>query len=282
MLLIADSGSTKCDWVLVVGRGKRKQFQTMGFNPFFHNQNDIEKGIKKNSLLCSEAKKISKLFFYSAGCSNLKMNDIVKLALKKIFQNAIIRVAHDLAAAAFSTYDGKPCISCILGTGSNSCFFDGKRIIQQKPALGYVLGDEGSGSYFGKVLLKMYMYSQLPKDIHDELEKRYKLTKKKILDNIYRKPNANVWLASFMEFFSAYSNNKFVRNIIREGLNNFIVTHVCCFKNHKKVPVHFVGSIAHYFEDILIKICDEHGISVGRIIQKPINGLVEYHQNSIM
>lgn len=276
MILIADSGSTKCDWIVVDG-DIRREFSTMGFNPFFHNEEIIIDAIQKNTDLYFYSKKIKLLFLYSAGCSSRDLKAIVERALKHCFPMANIYVDHDLVAAAFATYDGKPGISCIMGTGSNSCFFDGDIVKEQVPALGYILGDEGSGSYYGKQLLSKYLYNQLPEKLLKELEKKYQLNKDVIFQNVYMKPHANVYLASFMRVISENKDLEFVQQMIFDGTIHFMKNHVCCFPNYQRYSVHFIGSIAFIFEDIVKKAAESLNIKVGNIIQKPIHGLIDYH-----
>lgn len=278
MYLIADSGSTKCDWMLVDEQGKEiESFTTMGFNPFFHDEHIIANAIRNNPGLFASAASVELVFLYSAGCSSRELKLVVERGLKHIFKQANVYVDHDLVAAAFATYNGKPGISCILGTGSNSCFFDGDNVSEEVPALGYILGDEGSGSYYGKKLLAEFLYHKLPKSISGILENQYKVTKKDIFENVYMKPHANVYLASFMKIFSDHRDNPWVVETIANGSRLFLQNHVQCFPNYRKVPVHFVGSIAYYFEDILRNVAGRMDIQTGNIIQKPIYGLVDYH-----
>lgn len=277
MLLIADSGSTKCDWMLVDNNEQRTSFSTMGFNPFFHDKDLIVKELLESDLK-SFADKVKFVFFFGAGCSSRELKATVERALSEVFHNAHIYVDHDLVAAAFATYDGRAAISCILGTGSNSCFFDGDIVSEEVPALAYILGDEGSGSYFGKKLLQLYLYKKLPQHLDSAFKKRYNnLSKNEIFENVYRKPHANVYLASFMRFVSDNKNDPFIRKIIFEGMQEFIKTHVMCFKYYNEVPVHFIGSVAFFCEDILREAANELGINVGNIIQRPIDGLVNYY-----
>ena len=196
MILIAESGSTKTDWVLIDESNKKRYFKTIGFNPFFHTTDFIISTISLNKDLIAFSKAITKLYFYGAGCSSEKMNNVVLSALKSLFPNAYSTVDHDLKACALATYEGVPSISCILGTGSNSCFFDGKTIREEVPAIAYVLGDEGSGAFYGKQLLKDYLYNRLPIEIKNDLETKLEISKEKIFDNVYMKPHANVYLAS--------------------------------------------------------------------------------------
>ncbi|MCC6252099.1 MAG: hypothetical protein IT238_06515 [Bacteroidia bacterium] len=277
MYLIADSGSTKCDWMLLKNDNQRESFSTMGFNPFFHNEEIIKNAIINNEELSKYALDVKLVFLYSAGCSSKELKLIVEHGLKAVFKNANIYVDHDLVGAAFSTYNGEPGITCILGTGSNSCYFDGDNVTEEVPALGYILGDEGSGSYFGKKMLADYLYKKLPSDIQNYLQKDLKLTKKEIFENVYMKPHANVYLASFMKILSNYKESEYVKVNVENGLRHFITNHVCCFPNYNKVPVHFIGSIAFHFEDILHKVLKDMNIKAGNIIKKPIDGLVDYH-----
>lgn len=277
MILIADSGSTKSDWVLLNGQAITGNFSTAGFNPFFHDEDFILPELKKQEKMLALANQIEKIFFYGAGCSSPQRNEVIKNALQKFFVNARITVNHDLSAAAFSVYEGEPCIAAIAGTGSNSCYFDGVKIYEEVPALGYILGDEGSGSYFGKILLKKFLYHQLPFSIETYLKEEYKLSKENIFESVYNKPNVNVYLASFFKVFATYKNDGFVEKIMMDGLKDFLENHICCFENYRSVKTHFVGSIGFLFEDVLRKTAEPMGISIGKVIKQPIDGLVNYH-----
>lgn len=283
MILIADSGSTKCDWALVDDKGnKMDAFETMGLNPYFHAPQDTEKALRANDALIAIAPQVSRIFFYGAGSSTVEMCTIMKEGLLRVFPQADILVEHDLLGSAMATYDGRPCISCILGTGSNSCFFDGKDVYEEVPSLAYILGDESSGSYFGKILLQEYFYKKLPADLHDAFVKSHAPSKDEIINRIYREPNANVYLASFMRFIGEHAEHPHVKNWVRKGMVHFIEIHVKCFANWKEVPVHFVGSIGHYFNDCLQQAADETGIQLGQVIQKPIDGLIAYHKRFVL
>jgi len=280
MVLIVDSGSTKSDWVLLKDRDSRELHKTMGFNPYFHNETIITNAIKQNQELSALADGIEQVFYYGAGCSSEEMNGIVRRALKKVFTKAEVQVDHDLVACAYATYTGKTAISCILGTGSNSCHYDGEQLTEAVPALGYILGDEGSGSYFGKKLLSAFLYNKLPEVIAKDLRERFELTKDAIVENVYMRPHANVYLASFMRFIAEHKEHQWVDQTVFEGLTHFITEHVCCFSDHKEVPVHFIGSIGHFFEPQLRRAAEDKWIELGTITRKPIDGLVDYHLNS--
>lgn len=286
MILIADSGSTKCDWVLVKDDNTSETFFTIGFNPFFHSSEIIVNELKKELLPklsasifqgTGNSKQSLSIYFYGAGCSSENRNLVVTNALQTVFPAAEVLVDHDLRASAYSVYEGEPCIACILGTGSNSCFFDGKNIHEEIPALAYILGDEGSGSYYGKILLRKFLYAQLPETIHSTLQNEYKLNKEVIFENVYRQPNANVYLASFFRALVKHKEEKFTREFIKNGMVDFMENHIYCYKNFKEVKSNFVGSVGFYFEDILREVAAEMNIAIGKVIKQPINGLVDYH-----
>ncbi len=278
MILIADSGSTKCDWALVDERGSRLgAFETMGLNPYFHNEDVIAQAVRSNAPLALYADKIRHVFFYGAGSSTETMCGIVRRGLSRVFPGACIMVDHDLVGCAYATYDGEPCISCILGTGSNSCFFDGEEIREEVPSLAYILGDEASGSFFGKILLREYFYRKLPADLRESFEQAYTLSKDEFISRVYREPNANVYLASFTRFIGQHAHHPHVVEWVVRGMREFIDIHVKCFPEHTAAPVHFIGSISHYFSHCLEQAAREEGIRLGRIIKKPIDGLVNYH-----
>ena len=281
MILIAESGSTKTDWVLVNDNKEITMFKTMGFNPFFHSSEFIAEEIINNKEFYEASKNVDKLYFYGAGCSSDEMNNIVKLGLNKIYPNSAVIVDHDLLACALSTYQGEPSISCILGTGSNSCYFDGKVLREEVPAIAYVLGDEGSGSFYGKKLLRDYLYNQLPESISKDFESQFGNAKADIFENVYMKPHANVYLASFMKFINRHYHHEYVVNMIQHGMNEFMKIHVCCYPEHKSVKTHFIGSISKIFERELIQAVKNNGVILGEIIQKPVDNLVNYHLNHI-
>ena len=232
MIFIIESGSTKSDWVLIDDKNNQSFYKTIGFNPYFHSADVIGSEIRKNKELIDLVDEIDRIYFYGAGCSSEELNNIVQNGLGSVFTSAKIIVEHDLLACAFATYDGEPGISCILGTGSNSCYFDGNDLHEEVPALGYVLGDEGSGSYFGKFLLSSYLYNKLPKEISEAFDKKFGLSKDEIIDRVYKQPNPNVFIASFMPFIIDCKNNPFIGDYIVSGLNHFLeVLNICLNAN---------------------------------------------------
>lgn len=277
MILIADSGSTKCDWKLMDGDREVGAVSTMGFNPFFHGEAIISSTLKAQALLYKYSEQITEVYIYSAGCSSPELNKVVENGLRAVFRKAKIMVDHDVLGAALAACQGEPGIACILGTGSNSCYYDGLGVYEEIPSLAYILGDEGSGSWYGKQLLRDYLYKEpIPAELRQELIDQGH-DKKSILENIYMQPHANVYLASFMKTITKYRDTEYVDTMIHDGMRAFLLRHVCCFKNHQEVKTNFVGSIAYYFQDILIEEAKKLNITVGNVIKKPIDGLVEYH-----
>ena len=279
MIIIADSGSTKCDWQVIDGKKKTLYTHTKGINPFFHDEETIESFIQENKELYALADKVTHVYIYCAGGSNKELNKRVECGLKRVFKSAEAIVDHDLIGAAYSTFTGKPAITCILGTGSNSIAFDGEKMVEKVPALAYILGDEGSGSFFGKRLLSDYLYHFLPEEIDDVLRNDMKITKDQILENVYMKPYANVYLASFMKLIHRFRNSDYMRPILIEGFEKFLRIHVMCYDNYDKTPVNFIGSVAYYFQEELHIAAKNLGIHIGDINKKPIDGLVAYHLN---
>lgn len=278
MVLIVDSGSTKSDWVLLKDSTVVERFNTMGFNPFFHTEHIIARAIRSHDGLREISGDISQVFYYGAGCSSPELNAVVERALAMVFPNSENKVAHDLAACAYATYGGQPAIACILGTGSNSCAIDESgRISEAVPSLAYILGDEGSGSYYGKKLLAAFLYGKLPEDIHNDFVDQYGLDKDTIFEHVYQKPHANVYLASFMRFISNHKDDPFFREMVEKGMREFMAVHVCSFVHFREVKVHFIGSISYFFERELRAAAESLDITVGKIVRKPIDGLVQYH-----
>lgn len=276
MILVADSGSTKADWVLADNGTLVAEYNTIGFNPFFHQEKDVLHALTADPGMAVVKDKISEVRFFGAGCSSPQRNLIIQEALQKFFIHATVVVEHDMKAAALATCGDEAGIACIIGTGSNVCYFDGKTVHEGAHGLGYILGDEGSGSYYGKKLLAFYLYKILPKDLHQKFTDEYQLTKEMIVDKVYNQPNANVFLASFAKFLSDFRDHTFIQKLVTKGMDEYFETNVCAMEHYKKVPVHFVGSIAYYFDDILKEVADSYDVKLGKIIKKPIYDLMRY------
>ena len=278
MILIAESGSTKCDWVVLKPGGtEHVRFSTMGFNPYFHSASFIEEELGSNAVVLGIKKSVDHVYFYGAGASSESLKDIIKDGLQRIMPQANINVDHDLVASAYSTYTGVPAITCILGTGSNSCYFDGESVSEEVPALAYVLGDEGSASFIGKRLVSDFLYKRLPAEMAEDFYLTYQLDKDEIITSVYNKPNANVYLASFSRFAGKHMENSYVKMIVREGFAKFADVHIACFENCREVPIHFVGSVGAIFHELLEDVLKERGMNMGQIMRKPVDGLIKYH-----
>jgi N-acetylglucosamine kinase-like BadF-type ATPase len=280
MILVADSGSTKCDWLLMKGQ-ERQLTNTMGFNPFFVSAEKILTELGKNEFLSKNSEGVNSIFFYGAGCSSQDRNQVVERALSSFFPNlSELTVDHDLLGAAVATCGTKPGITCILGTGSNSCYFDGVDAHEEIPSLSYILGDEGSGAFFGKILLSEFLYGRLPKELEESFRSEYELTKESIFENIYSQGHPNTYLASFMKFVSKNIDHEFMHQMMFKGLAKFADVHIKCYKEYKSLPVHFVGSIAFHFVDILSDVAKNMGFNLGKVIKKPIDSLADFHSSS--
>lgn len=276
MILVADSGSTKADWIAGSDGHVMKEFHTRGFNPFFHDRNFIIKELESNLELKKIKPEISNLYFFGAGCSSTERNEIIRIGLAEFFPNAEVIVDHDMLGTALAVCEGKPGVAAILGTGSNICYFDGKNISDTRHGLGYVIGDEGSGSFYGKKLLAWYLYKILPPELDKAFDEKYHLDKETIIKKVYKDPDPNVFLASFATFLSDHKEHWFIKNLVYKGMTEFFETNVLSYPESKQVPVHFVGSVAWHFRDILNDVAAEKNIKTGNIIQKPVSGLADY------
>lgn len=282
-VLIADSGSTKCDWQILDETGREVgEFHTMGFNPYFHTSEKVAEVMTSHADVQSFASEVSHVYFYGAGSSSEELCGIIRQGLRQAFENAEVHVDHDLVGAAYSTFDGRPGITCIIGTGSNSCHFDGEKVHEEVPALAYILGDEASGSWHGKKLLAAKLYHHLPAEVAADFDEMYGLGKEDIIDRVYREPDPNVFLASFMTFIGKHRAQPLFQRWLKEGFEAFLRVHVQCFEGWKTEPVHFVGSVAYHFQEELKAVCQAEGITVGVIIKKPIDGLAAYHLEYIL
>lgn len=278
MILIVDSGSTKSDWVALNLDGTESfRTETIGFNPYFIDSKTIEEELKKNTELVSIKDKVQKVFFYGAGCSSDTMNAVVEKALQSFFKKSKVVVDHDLLAAAYAAYNGKPAIVCILGTGSNSCYFDGKTLYEETPSLAYILGDEGSGNNLGKRILQAYFLKKMPKHLARAFEERYHLTVAELNKNVYQNPFANAYLASFSRFVADHKYEPFIQKIVYDSMKEFFINQVLPYPQARTSEINFIGSIAHYYEEILQAVASEFHLQIGFVLRKPIDNLVKYH-----
>jgi N-acetylglucosamine kinase-like BadF-type ATPase len=283
MVAIVDSGSTKSDWVIL--DEFKKVFlktETIGFNPNFINKELIVPEIEKNTSLTSVKNSIKKIYFYGSGCGIQKNCDTIVEELGKVFADAQITVREDLLAAAYAAYQGRPAIVCIMGTGSNSCYFDGENLKIKLPSLGFLMGDEGSGSAIGKQLVRRFFMQKLPADLSQEFQEIYSLTIDDALKNMYHTTRPNAYLANFNKFVIDRKNHPYLRAMVMEEMKNFFDYQVLPYEESKEAEINFIGSIAYYYEDILRSAAAELNLNVGQIVQKPIESLVNYHIKYIL
>lgn len=275
--LIADSGSTKTEWC-VTGVGKNRSFFTDGISPYFLNAAQISSLIKSQLLPQIKKYQVTEIYYYGTGCLNPENRKLVSKALKQNFPGADIEVNHDLMGAARAVCGNEKGVACILGTGSNSCYYNGKKIVKNSPGLGYVLGDEGSGTYLGKKVLQYYLYNTFDEDLRSRFDAKFVTTSSEILDNIYKKSLANRYLASFTLFLAENRGHYMIENIIEDGLNDFFFTHIYKYGESWKYPIHFIGGVAYEFRDVLKNLAGEYELSVGKIMKNPMEGLTVFHR----
>ncbi len=277
MILIADSGSSKTDWLLINGNNNTF-INTTGINPYYMSHETIKDALNRELAPHVPVNDIKSIHFYGSGCSTTSKCDKIKNILSVMFPNAVIEVSHDMLAAARSLFINKPGIACILGTGSNSCVYDGGKITRQMVSLGYFFGDEGSGTHLGKLLITDYLKGEMPEHISEMLTKEYNLSLEFILDNIYNQSFPNRFLASFSKFIELNIADHYIQNLVATSLREFFKVGVMKFTDYKSMNVSFVGSIAYFFQDILLKVAAENSITVSKIQRSAIEGLKEYHE----
>ena len=278
MILIADSGSTKTDWRIIDAEGGIHQAKTVGLNPYHQSANDMA-GILEQALVPQLQVPVEQVFFYGAGCANETISQVAQQALQRIFPSAAIRVHSDLLAAARALCGHKPGIACILGTGANSCLYDGRSIVDNVPPLGYVLGDEGSGTYIGKELLNRYLKRDLPEPLRTRFAKRYGVTTELVLDHVYRQSQPNRYLAGFAKFAFHHLKHPYIARMVYESFRQFFDRNVRRYEDYPQYKVHFTGSIAFYYSNVLRQVASDEGIMIQNIVESPIAGLTLYHQN---
>ncbi|MEA4975576.1 MAG: ATPase [Paludibacter sp.] len=276
MILLADGGSTKVDWCLVDNGVLKKRVFTKGANPFFRTTEDISSEI--NHALIPELKDniIEAVYFYGAGCAFPEKNEIVRAAIAENINVNQIEVESDLFGTAVGLCGDKPGIVCILGTGSNSCFYDGKKIVENVSPLGFILGDEGSGAVLGRLFIGACLKNQFKPEIKEAFLKYINLTVPEIMDKVYKQPMPNRFLASVCPFIKENIQDKTVHNLVNSAFEDFFRKNVMQYdyKNHK---VSFAGSVAYHFQDVLLEVASRLHIEVGEIVQSPMDGLIKFY-----
>jgi glucosamine kinase len=275
--LIADCGATKSEWCLV-GAGKNKTVITQGISPYFLSAEQIKDLLIKELLPKLKNVEVDEVYYYGTGCANPNNAKLVKKAVKQVFPTAQVDVNHDLLAAARSLCGTDKGIACILGTGSNSCYYNGKKIVKNSPGLGYVLGDEGSGAYLGKKVIQYYLYGTFDDELRGRFDLTYMTNSTEILENVYKNPMPNRYLAGFARFLAENRGHYMIENIIEDGLNDFFFNHLCKYREIWTLPVNFAGGVAYGFRDVITQLCHSYEFELGKILQKPMSGLIEYHR----
>ncbi len=280
MKLIVDSGSTKTDWI-ALGENQEVvlETQTQGLNPQVLSDQILEERIVNNFDLYRLRKDFTHIYFYGAGCGTRPPRELLKEVLTGIFPNAAIEVQEDTYAAVYAAAKvGTESIVCILGTGSNCSYFDGKNIEQRIDSLGYILMDDGSGNYFGRQLLRDYYFNKIPTDLANVFSESFDLSSEEIKTNLYKKPNPNTYLAKFARFLIENKDAPYSQGVIKKGFDLFVKNQVLQFENATSVSVHFIGSIAYYLKEELTEVLAANGLKIGKVLRKPIDGLVKHHQ----
>lgn len=279
MKLLVDSGSTKADWIAIDDNGKVLfTTQTLGLNPEVLTKDEILFRLNDKFDVSHNKEKVTHLFFYGAGCGTDRMKNFLTMVFQEYFTNAIVSVYEDTYAAVFATTPkNEQAIVCILGTGSNCSYFDGHVLHQKVQSLGYIAMDDASGNRLGRHLIRAYYFNKMPKKLAEKFEKEYDLDADVIKQNFYKEPNPNAYLATFAEFLIKNKEEALFQDFIREEMTAFVENYIMQFENYKEVPVHFIGSIAFYLKDELESILKEYGITLGNVLRRPIDGLIEFH-----
>ena len=283
MILIADSGSTKTDWILL-DVNKKELFRTrsLGLNPAILLEKELLKRLNSIEKIIKVKLEITEVYFYGAGCGSPKPIAVLKAILNTVFSNAKVYVKEDMLAAVYACTSKKPAIVCILGTGSNSCYYDGNQVQNIGYSLGYSIMDEASGNYFGKILLRDYFYNRMPELLKNQFTHDYDLDIDVVKNNLYLKPNPNKYLASFSKFMYTHKNDYYIEDLIQKGFEQYFKYQVLPYNKASGTPIYFIGSIAYYFRDILENVAKKNNLNITDVIQHPIDNLVKFHQENTL
>ena len=279
MIIIADSGSTKTEWWTLSNGEVVSKNMTQGFNPYYQTEDFITIEIRDVLLpQLEDLSKIESIHYYGSGCSTQANREKIERAIFHSIPEAKVIVEHDLLAAARATCGNQPGITCIMGTGSNSCQYDGANITENLPSLGYLLADEGSGVHMGKTLIKDLLLGMMPAKLSEELHSEYQLDLADVLHRLYQEPMPNKYLASFSVFILQRLNEPYMHNLAFNSFESFVKNSITKYSRHLTSPVHFVGSIAFHFQDLIREVCSSNNLEVGVITKSPLEGLVNFHK----
>jgi len=278
MIIIADGGSTKTNWCLVTEEGKKVYFNTEGYNPYFSSTAYIVQSLMENLPTDLEKSEITEVNYYGAGCSTDDMRNIVAEAMKAVFTKARVYIGHDLLAAARALLGNSEGFAAILGTGTNTCIYNGKEVTHNIDSGAYILGDEGSGCYIGKKLLTDYLRGYMPEAVRKLFWETFKLTPDDVNEQVYTQPRANRFCASFSKFvYDNPVNIEYSRNLVRTSFEDFFRNLVTHYPDYQKYTFNCIGSVGYNFRNVLEEVVTENGMVIGNIIRSPIDNLVKYH-----
>lgn len=274
--LIADSGATKCEW-RIVNDASQQTIYTSGISPYFLNEAQIVELLKKDLLPELGDTSVNEVYFYGTGLGNPKNVEVMISTLQMLFPRAKVEANTDLLAAARALCGDQEGVACILGTGCNSCYYDGTAVAKNIASLGYILGDEGSGAHLGKKVIQYYLYNTFDEDLQSRFNTTFTTSYMEILENVYKKPFPNRYLAGFTTFLSENRGHYMVENILEDGLNDFFFNHLNKYSESWTMPINFVGGVAFAFKDVLQELCNSYQLELGTILKAPMEGLVNYH-----
>lgn len=277
MIVIADSGSTKTQWVLLNGAKVVVDITTKGFNPYYYEAEELEKDLFNELQGKIDSNLVEKVYFYGSGCSTTSNCLLVKNSLNLFFKKAEIHTEHDLTGTATALFQNNKGIACILGTGSNSCLWNGHKVIENVPSLGWLLADDGSGTHIGKLFLTTVLYGEAGKEITEKFYKTYQLDFESTLHKLYSESNPNKFLASLSKFAGDNIHYPECRKAVKDSFTSFVEHQLSKYTGYQEMTVSFVGSVAYFYRDILKEILETHHINIGVILQKPMEGLIRYH-----
>lgn len=280
-ILIADSGSTKTEWVLLNEKGERKYCGSDGLNPYFRTFGQLSEAIRGSVKKDFSDVQIDRVYFYGSGSGNESRKAILGNAIKENFAQAEINIESDLLGAAIACFGKEKGIACILGTGSNSCVYNGIRIEKGIPSLGFVLGDEGGGGYFGKRILNGYYYKTMPEDLRKAIEETSDMALEGILHKVYEEPQANRFVASFSKILGTYKDHPYIQEMVRKGFEAFADKQLAYFDESKSLGIGFVGSIASVYQNTLEEVLNERNMTLSVVIRKPLERLIEFHLETL-
>jgi glucosamine kinase len=280
VIIIADSGGSKIDWRLLLKNGEVKQSHTAGFNPYYQPLGHLQ-AVIRDSLVPLTTEAVTKIFYYGTGVSSEKNQQLIQSAFAEHYPNAKIEIGWDLLAAARALCGRERGIACILGTGSNSCLYDGEQIIDNVANLGWILADEGSGTNLGKQIIFDYFRGNMPEKLAAQFKARFPWSREEVLEKVYQQEKPGAFLASFAKFIFQHLKEPYCYQLVYKSFDEFYTNNVMKYANYQQTKVHFTGSIAFYFSDVLRQVANDKGITVKNVLEGPIAGLTLYHQKDL-